>query len=146
VITPLELWSHALALAVPPRSDEVGRRLAVSRLYYATFHAVGQHLSFDTGPPHGHQRLIDHLKQSRAQQQIIAGGRLESLREARVKADYKLGASVVAHEVMSAVHHAAAVHKQLGLSVFVDASVSATASRTPSAPGEQPASDSTPAE
>lgn len=119
MITPLELWQHAIVLAVPPSASEFGRRLAVSRLYYAAFHAVGQHLSFDTGPPHGHQRLIEHLKHSRIKQHVIAGARIESLRDARVKADYKIGLAFATHEVGTAMNHATTVYRELGLNMFL---------------------------
>ena len=121
MITPLELWQHAVVLTVPTPVSEAGRRLAVARLYYAAFHAVGQQLSFDTGPPHGHQRLIEHLKHSRGKPQAIAGGRLESLRDARVKADYKIGLAFASHEVGMAVNHATTVYRELGLTTFLAA-------------------------
>lgn len=112
--TPDELWSHALTLTADA-ADEAQRRCAVSRLYYATFHAVSVLLSFDSGGEHTHQRLLDVLKAKPGAMHVKAAGRLDSLRKARVHADYILGRVFPGDAVRSAQNHAEAVRQLLGL-------------------------------
>ncbi len=112
--TPDELWVHALTL-VEAADDEVTRRHAVSRLYYATFHAVRALLSLDTRGANAHERLIQALKESEGPQRIIAASRLDSLRKVRVHADYHLGLAFGRETLPSARNHALNVRRLLGM-------------------------------
>lgn len=112
--TPDDLWAHALTLAADA-ADEVQRRCAVSRLYYATFHAVSVLLSFDSSGAHSHQRLLDTLRT----RHIKAAGRLDSLRKARVRADYVMEHVFPVDAVRGAQSHAEAVRKLLGITALL---------------------------
>ncbi len=112
--TPDDLWTHALTLS-ETATDATQCRCAVSRLYYATFHAVSVLLSFDSSGEHSHQRLLDSLKSKSGPTHIKAAGRLDSLRKARVHADYFLGKVFLRDAVLSARNHAEAVRQLLGI-------------------------------
>jgi len=55
------------------------------------------------------------MKRSRDVNWARAAARYDSLKRARVKADYHLREHVTRQDVLSAVHHAAAVRTLLGL-------------------------------
>lgn len=111
---PTELWALARELAAVAET-EPRLRNAAGRLYYAVFHAVRIHLSVDTSGEHAHDRVIQALKATRDLERVRAGGRLESLRKARVHADYQLRRTFVRADLESAQNHAEAVLSLLGL-------------------------------
>jgi hypothetical protein len=87
----------------------------VSGLYYAMFHVVCAHLSFDPHREHRHRQLLEDLKRSRDAARVKAAGRLESLYEGRLKADYRPTQPILPHELATAVNHGRAVQKLLGI-------------------------------
>ncbi len=119
MITPGTLWEHAVGLQAAA-ADEVSCRHAASRLYYATFHAVRLLLNFNTAVEHAHDGLIHELKATRAQARVKAGGRLESLKRARVHADYTLGLPFGLDRLRLARSHADAVRQLLGIAGSVE--------------------------
>lgn len=70
--------------------DEAALRTAVSRAYYAVFHAARRRRAMDAGAPTsrnvGHQELWDYFKNSPTTRAIGVGG--ERLLKRRQKADY----------------------------------------------------------
>jgi hypothetical protein len=111
------LWFDAIDRARPAPRADYDRRRAVSGLYYAAFHLVSWQQSFDPHRQHRHKALIEHLRHTRAPRLVKAGGRLESLMNARIKADYSPVLPVSPGDVMSAVHHAEAVRQLLGVAL-----------------------------
>lgn len=110
--TPEELWEQALVLA-SAATTEPQRRCAVSRIYYAIFHAVCRCLAFESGGEHSHQNLLHALRTAQGPANIKAAGRLDSLRRARVRADYRLEAVLTSDDLVSAQNHAVAVRQLL---------------------------------
>ena len=97
-----ELWEEANA--------------AIGRLYYAVYHAAAPVVGVDgAAAGSNHDRLLQAMKRSRDVNWARAATRYDSLKRARVRADYFLGDHVTRHDVLSAVHHAAAVRTLLGL-------------------------------
>lgn len=72
--------------------DEAARRTAVSRAYYAVFHAArrrrARDLGFESTRTVGHQDLWEHFKKSAVTKQLGFSG--ERLLKRRQKADYDL--------------------------------------------------------
>jgi hypothetical protein len=99
---------HALAKHLSQQGDEASLRSAVSRGYYAAYHACGaweKHLpaqGFDQGPQGGvHQQLCNRLRNPApaasavANKSRILGGQLDVLRVKRIAADYHLASSTI---------------------------------------------------
>lgn len=114
MIEPADLWTEALRqqAAVAGVDTEAARRLAVTALYYATFHVAGRALGFstaDAGEIHNKFFLLLCERNARA------AGRFNSLRKLRVKAHYFLREHVSSQDLQVARHHADAVLTLLGL-------------------------------
>lgn len=102
---------HAMCLALVSAGSkhEVVRRCAVSRAYYAIYHAATQackQLALD--PPSGHMPLVRFLRTRVDKRWRRLGDRLFDLKKAREKADYRWSESVPVEESMRYVHAAKA--------------------------------------
>lgn len=118
MITPHEQWAGAIRLSAGVDDSEFARRVAVSRIYYATYHlARGVAPARPAGPGEGgvHRALIEALQGSSDPEHRLAGRRLDRLRHLRVEADYHLSATVARHTLDEAVRAAGAIRKLLGL-------------------------------
>ena len=111
---PEEYFAHAAKL-VEAAADEVLRRAAISRLYYAIFHCVCLQLQLDLKGAHVHEQLLDALRRRDANS-IRAANRLNSLRQLRILADYNRDESLSQMQLQSAMNHASAVRSLLGIS------------------------------
>jgi len=86
-------WPQYIELADALLTDsEASRRTAVSRAYYAVFHAArrrrNRDLGFESTRTIGHQDLWDHFKRTSVTKQL--GFRGERLLKRRQKADYDI--------------------------------------------------------
>ncbi len=86
-------------------------RSAVSRAYYGAFHAVSELLrSWDVvvrRNSFGHQDAIDALRRSQHPVAREIGGALDNLRQARIRADYRLEGQLIAEKfAMNSVEEA----------------------------------------
>lgn len=114
MIQPEESFARAVAL-VAAATDEVLRREAVSRLYYAVFLGVCQRLELALRGAHVHEQLLQALRDRRDAESIRAANRLNSLRKLRTFADYEPDGSFSGTDLQSAMHHANAVRSLLGI-------------------------------
>ncbi len=117
MIDVTELWEEASEAARElADKSEFWRRAAIGRLYYAVYHAAGHVVGVHpAGGASNHERLLGAMKASRDVQVTRAAARYDSLKIARVKADYLLGVHVTRHDVLTALNHATSVRALLGL-------------------------------
>lgn len=114
-VTPSDFLAEAKAAAI--RSDEIGRRQAISRGYYAAYHWAeslsGQFANpASYGRARTHQELIDRMQS--VDRKKIKGGTLANQiapllargRALRVKADYFLNEDIFESEARAAIAHA----------------------------------------
>jgi hypothetical protein len=94
-MTPHQLLTFSKGMLAGP--DEIHWRTAVSRAYYAAFHATRdffRSLRFRVpGDGSAHKYLSERLQNAGEAIWIQAGGELDDLRSARNEADYDLSAS-----------------------------------------------------
>lgn len=112
---PGALWVAALELVAATAGDEPRRRNAVSRLYYATFHAVRIRLALNVSGPEAHEKVIRSMMESKDVHRARLGGRLNALRKLRNHADYELHKTVSESHLHSAHQHALAVMAHFGV-------------------------------
>ncbi len=83
-------------LAAVPSADEAQIRTAISRAYYAAFHAAkGCLTAIGVRIGHNHGELQRFLLESAHSQAVEAGKQLADLHTFRIKADYELSDRIV---------------------------------------------------
>lgn len=100
MIGAFDFLQEAKSLVRIGQSQEIRRRTAVSRAYYAAYHhalaeATRRGYRFDPAAKKGrHEHLFAHLESSGNVDWIAATAILRNLRAARTRADYHLQGSV----------------------------------------------------
>lgn len=94
-----EFLTSAKALAENPKSLEIDLRNAVSRAYYAAFHACNSSVNLKEYENTGsHENLIRSMLDSSDNELVALGLQLRKCKIKRHKADYKLNQSVLIGE------------------------------------------------
>lgn len=114
-------WEHYLHLAqrLAQEDDEASQRSAISRAYYAAFHTARKYV--EKAHPevslrqHGveHGAIWDHLKLGSSREPVI-GQQGDRLRQARVKADYRIVGLRFPQDTKLAIEQARLIIQTLG--------------------------------
>lgn len=109
MISPNDLLSDARHLTGAGALSEARRRTILSRCYYAAYHHLRGHScarSFDEYAPGNtgmHKRFITYLAKHTDSQVRLAGARLSSLYSLRLRADYRIGLTIIPGAVEDAL-------------------------------------------
>lgn len=112
MITPQDLWVDAVEQA-HRASTEVAQRQAITALYYALYHTVGERVRVSTSEADSnHARVLHALKEVHGR----AAARYNNVRVLRVQAQYNLHRNIGANDLRLAHEGALAVCGMLRLS------------------------------
>ncbi len=116
-------WNEFLNLATRLQSggNEASHRSAVSRAYYAAFHAAKKYVQTKSGPfgktDQIHRKTWGFLAQSNDQTEVLLGQWGSELRKARNRADYDDRPAPSSREVLKALKQARDIRSKIvGLS------------------------------